>query len=229
MLMIGRLSVCLFGWLVGSLCRCVPGLTVPYLKELKPTSTDVNYNTYNYLGLAKADAVKAASIEAVNTYGASMSSSPIVGQPSVNVLLERELVEFLGVEAAVAFIGGWQANVTTIDVTVITVVTHALPHATVSTLPGSAPRHPFQGFFFLGGGGLCDTWFTSHAVRILLQGVVVVKAGVFVGLCCLFTSERLLAALLAGFLHLALPFVSSFCLFVCGHAHFIFGTCLEMD
>jgi 8-amino-7-oxononanoate synthase len=94
------------------------GLTIPYLRELKPGSTEVNYNTYNYLGLAKLEEVKDASVAAVVTYGTSMSSSPIVGQPSVNVQLEKELVSFMGTEAAVVFIGGWQANVTTIDVLV---------------------------------------------------------------------------------------------------------------
>ena len=87
------------------------GLVVPYLRELTPGSEEVNFNTYNYLGLAQCDEVKNASIAAVKALGTSMSSSPIVGQPSVNVELERELVAFTGAEAAVVFIGGWQANV----------------------------------------------------------------------------------------------------------------------
>ena len=94
------------------------GLAVPYLRELKADTTEVNFNTYNYLGLAKRDEVKDASVAAVKSLGTSMSSSPIVGQTSINVELERKLAEFMGAEAAVVFIGGWQANVTTIDVLV---------------------------------------------------------------------------------------------------------------
>ena len=92
---------------------------MPYLKELNQAVQSVNFNTYNYLGLSKDETVKAASKEAVDEYGTSMCSSPIVGQTSVNVQLEHgNLLPFMKCDAACLFIGGWQANVTTIDVLV---------------------------------------------------------------------------------------------------------------
>ncbi|ETW04345.1 hypothetical protein H310_04641 [Aphanomyces invadans] len=92
------------------------GLKVPYLDVLTTEKRkQLNYNTYNYLGYASHPEVAAASKAAIDTYGTGMSSSPIVGQTIVNTDVEKTLCSHFNAEAAVLFVGGWVANVTTID------------------------------------------------------------------------------------------------------------------
>lgn len=92
------------------------GLRVPFLETLTPAKRQmVNFNTYNYLGNASDAAVALASKRAIEEYGTTMSSSPIVGQTQVNVDLEAALCSFFGAEASILYVGGWVANVATID------------------------------------------------------------------------------------------------------------------
>lgn len=92
------------------------GLRVPFLETLTPEKRQmVNFNTYNYLGNASNHDVALASKKAIEEYGTTMSSSPIVGQTQVNVALEEALCTFFRAEASVLFVGGWVSNVTTID------------------------------------------------------------------------------------------------------------------
>ncbi|KAF4315626.1 hypothetical protein BBO99_00009155 [Phytophthora kernoviae] len=92
------------------------GLRVPFLETLTPEKRRMtNFNTYNYLGNASNPEVAAASKKAIEEYGTTMSSSPIVGQTQVNVDLEKTLCTFFNAEASILFVGGWVSNVTTID------------------------------------------------------------------------------------------------------------------
>ncbi|CAI5722241.1 unnamed protein product [Hyaloperonospora brassicae] len=92
------------------------GLCVPFLETLTPAKRRMtNFNTYNYLGNASDPGVAAASKAGIDEYGTTMSSSPIVGQTQVNVDLEEALSTFFNAEASILFVGGWVANVTTID------------------------------------------------------------------------------------------------------------------
>ncbi|CAH0516148.1 unnamed protein product [Peronospora belbahrii] len=92
------------------------GLRVPFLETLTPEKRRMtNFNTYNYLGNASDPEVAAASKAGIEEYGTTMSSSPIVGQTQVNVDLEKALSTFFYAEASILFVGGWVANVTTID------------------------------------------------------------------------------------------------------------------
>ncbi|CAI5739622.1 unnamed protein product [Peronospora destructor] len=92
------------------------GLRVPFLETLTPERRRMtNFNTYNYLGNASDPEVAAASKAGIEVYGTTMSSSPIVGQTQVNVDLEKALCTFFNAEACILFVGGWVANVATID------------------------------------------------------------------------------------------------------------------
>uniref|UniRef100_K3WG10 Carrier domain-containing protein n=1 Tax=Globisporangium ultimum (strain ATCC 200006 / CBS 805.95 / DAOM BR144) TaxID=431595 RepID=K3WG10_GLOUD len=92
------------------------GLRVPYLETLTAEKRKmVNFNTYNYLGNASNHDVALASKKAIDEYGTTMSSSPIVGQTIVNEELEAALCSFFKAEASILFVGGWVANVATID------------------------------------------------------------------------------------------------------------------
>lgn len=92
------------------------GLRVPYLETLTAEKRKmVNFNTYNYLGNASNHDVALASKKAIDEYGTTMSSSPIVGQTLVNEELEAALCSFFKAEASILYVGGWVANVATID------------------------------------------------------------------------------------------------------------------
>ncbi|GAB9472086.1 Fatty-acid-coa ligase [Globisporangium polare] len=92
------------------------GLRVPYLETLTAEKRKmVNFNTYNYLGNASNHDVALASKKAIEEYGTTMSSSPIVGQTLINVELEAALCTFFRAEASILYVGGWVANVATID------------------------------------------------------------------------------------------------------------------
>jgi 8-amino-7-oxononanoate synthase len=75
----------------------------------------LNYSGYNYLGIGGDPRVANAVKAAVDQYGASASASRIVaGNTDLHETLEAEMAEFLGAEACVVSVGGYQTNVTTI-------------------------------------------------------------------------------------------------------------------
>lgn len=74
-----------------------------------------NYSGYNYLGLANHPVVTAAAKRAIDEYGTTVSASRIVsGEIPLHGELERELADFLGADACVVYVSGYNTNVTTI-------------------------------------------------------------------------------------------------------------------
>jgi 8-amino-7-oxononanoate synthase len=66
----------------------------------------------NYLGLATDPRVVSAAIAALERSGASASASPLVcGHMSDHALLEADIADWLGCEAAVVFGSGYHANI----------------------------------------------------------------------------------------------------------------------
>jgi 8-amino-7-oxononanoate synthase len=75
----------------------------------------LNYSGYNYLGIGGDRRISEAVKSAVDQYGASASASRIVaGNTDLHETLEAELADFLGAEACVVSVGGYQTNVTTV-------------------------------------------------------------------------------------------------------------------
>jgi 8-amino-7-oxononanoate synthase len=75
----------------------------------------INFSGYNYLGIGGDPRVAAAVAAAVEQYGTSAFASRIVsGNIDLHELLEREIAEFLGLDACVVSVGGYQTNVSTI-------------------------------------------------------------------------------------------------------------------
>ena len=75
----------------------------------------INYASYNYLGFSGDPRVSRAAAAAIERYGTSVSASRVAsGNRPVHQELEAELARFLGVEDAVAFVGGHATNVTVI-------------------------------------------------------------------------------------------------------------------
>ena len=75
----------------------------------------INYASYNYLGLSGHPQVTEAAQKAIAQYGTSVSASRVVsGERIIHQQLEQSIAQFLGTEAAIAYIGGHATNVTTI-------------------------------------------------------------------------------------------------------------------
>ena len=76
----------------------------------------VNFANYNYLGFSGDPDVTRAAQEAVAQWGSSVSASRVVsGERPIHRELEMAIARFLGVEAAIVYIGGHPANVSTIS------------------------------------------------------------------------------------------------------------------
>jgi 8-amino-7-oxononanoate synthase len=75
----------------------------------------INFSGYNYLGLSGHPYVTNAAKAAIDKFGTSVSASRIVsGQISLHVELEKVIADFLGVEDCLAFVSGYNTNVTTL-------------------------------------------------------------------------------------------------------------------
>jgi 8-amino-7-oxononanoate synthase len=76
----------------------------------------LNFATCDYLGLSQHPAVVEAAKSALGEYGTCVSASRMVaGELPLHQVLEAELAEFCGAEAALAFVSGHAANVSTIS------------------------------------------------------------------------------------------------------------------
>jgi 8-amino-7-oxononanoate synthase len=110
----------------------------------------LNFAWCDYLGLSQHPELIAAAKAAMDLYGTSVSASRMVsGDTPVHRDLEKEIADFLGVDASVVFVSGHAANVSTIG-TVMTesdlIVHDKLVHnsAVVGMRLSGATRHSFQ-------------------------------------------------------------------------------------
>jgi len=75
----------------------------------------INFSGYNYLGLSGHPYVSEAAKSAIDQFGTSVSASRIVsGQIPLHLQLEKTITDFLGVEDCLAFVSGYNTNVTTL-------------------------------------------------------------------------------------------------------------------
>ncbi len=75
----------------------------------------INFSNYNYQGMSGHPAVSQAAKAAIDRYGSSASASRLVsGEKDLHKELERALADFLGVEDAIAMVGGHATNETVI-------------------------------------------------------------------------------------------------------------------
>lgn len=73
--------------------------------------TLLNFGTYDYLGLSRHPAVRAAVAEALEVHGPTVSGSRLVGgEREFHSAFERDLADFLGFESSLTLISGYLAN-----------------------------------------------------------------------------------------------------------------------
>ena len=71
----------------------------------------INFASYNYVGTSGDPAVSAAAKAAIDRYGTSVSASRLAsGEKVIHGELERAIARFIGVEAALTFVGGHATN-----------------------------------------------------------------------------------------------------------------------
>ncbi len=93
----------------------------------------INFSSNDYLGLANHDAVKEGALHAIRDYGAGAGASRLIcGSQRIHHLLEEQLAEFKGLEAALTFSTGYATAIGTIpclvgsgDVVVVDKLVHA--------------------------------------------------------------------------------------------------------
>lgn len=75
----------------------------------------INFSSNNYLGVCEDPFVLSSINKAISTFGSSVSASRIItGERPVHLDLEKEIADFFGQEAALTFVGGNTANVSTV-------------------------------------------------------------------------------------------------------------------
>jgi 8-amino-7-oxononanoate synthase len=89
--------------------RVLEGPTLPVVEmEGKPR---IMLGSNNYLGLTGDERVKQGALDALNRYGTGITGSRFLnGTLDLHVVLEEELADWLGTEAALVFTTGHQAN-----------------------------------------------------------------------------------------------------------------------
>jgi glycine C-acetyltransferase len=95
----------------------------------------INLSSNNYLGLANHPKLKAAAVQAIETWGAGAGAvRPIIGTMRLHMELERRLAAFKHVEAALVFQSGFTANagvIPTITDAGDVILTDELNHASI--------------------------------------------------------------------------------------------------
>ncbi|MGD9888324.1 MAG: aminotransferase class I/II-fold pyridoxal phosphate-dependent enzyme [Halothiobacillaceae bacterium] len=75
----------------------------------------INFSSYDYLGLSGDARVQQAAMDAIKTYGTSVSASRIVsGERPIHQMLERALADAYEVDDAIVFVSGHATNVSVI-------------------------------------------------------------------------------------------------------------------
>ena len=88
-----------------------PGATVSAEDDAGRKMQGVNFASQDYLSLAAHPDIKAAAIDAIETYGVhSAGSSALVGNSAGSLKLERRIGEFLNTEHVTLYPTGWGAG-----------------------------------------------------------------------------------------------------------------------
>ena len=75
----------------------------------------LSFSSYNYLGMSGDPVVSEAARQAIAQYGTSVSASRLVsGEKTIHGELEQAIADFIGVEAAILYVGGHATNESTI-------------------------------------------------------------------------------------------------------------------
>jgi 8-amino-7-oxononanoate synthase/acyl carrier protein len=138
----------------------------------------ISWATYNYLGMSGDPAVTAASKEAIDRYGTSVSASRLVsGEKTIHRELEREIARVIGTEDAITFVGGHATNETVIGHVVgpgDLVLHDALAHNSLlqGAVLSGARRRPFPHNDFAAADALLSQMRSQYRrVLIVIEGI----------------------------------------------------------
>lgn len=139
----------------------------------------INFSSYDYLGLNRHPAVRAAAHAAIEKYGLSASASRLVaGERPIHRALESALADHCGQEACLTFVSGHAANVSTIGALLgprDLVVHDALAHNSIvlGAQLSSAERRSFA------HNDLEALDSMLHAIRDRYERVLIVAEGLY--------------------------------------------------
>ncbi|MCB1491718.1 MAG: aminotransferase class I/II-fold pyridoxal phosphate-dependent enzyme [Rhodobiaceae bacterium] len=137
-----------------------------------------SFANYDYLGLSRHPAIKAAAIEAVETFGSGALASRFVGgERTIHRDLEAALARFVGAEATVALVSGFLTNETLISTLLANrdlIVVDELSHASI--LAGLKSTHARHIAFRHNDPDHLDAILTEHRAEhpnclIVLEGL----------------------------------------------------------
>lgn len=143
------------------------------------TQKYINYSGYNYLGLSGDPFVSEAVIEAVKTYGTSVSASRLVsGEKPLHGALEKAIASLIGTEDSLVFSSGYLTN--------LTIITHLLGKDDLIVCDALCHNSILQAARF--SGAACVTYPHNNPQHIIdfleknrsrYQKVLLVTEGIF--------------------------------------------------
>ena len=158
-----------------------PGATVSAEDDSGHAMQGVNFASQDYLSLASHPAIRAAAIEAIETYGVhSAGSSALVGNSANSLLLERRIGEFLNAEHVTLYPTGWGAGYGALRGLIRSsdhIVMDALAHTCLQEGANAATRNLYMHRHL--DLAHCRHWLQKIRARDTENAIMVVTEGLF--------------------------------------------------
>ena len=158
-----------------------PGATVSAEDDAGRAMQGVNFASQDYLSLASHPHIRAAAIEAIETYGVhSAGSSALVGNSASSLLLERRIGEFLNTEHVTLYPTGWGAGYGALRGLIRStdhIVMDALAHTCLQEGASAATRNIYMHRHL--DLEHCRHWLQKIRARDTENAIMVVTEGLF--------------------------------------------------
>lgn len=158
-----------------------PGATVSAEDDSGHAMQGVNFASQDYLSLAVHPQIRAAAIEAIETYGVhSAGSSALVGNSANSLLLERRIGEFLNTEHVTLYPTGWGAGYGALRGLIRSsdhIVMDALAHTCLQEGANAATRNIYMHRHL--DLTHCRHWLQKIRARDTENAIMVVTEGLF--------------------------------------------------
>jgi 7-keto-8-aminopelargonate synthetase-like enzyme len=158
-----------------------PGATVNAEDDSGHAMQGVNFASQDYLSLAAHPQIRAAAIEAIETYGVhSAGSAALVGNSANSLLLERRIGEFLNAEHVTLYPTGWGAGYGALRGLICStdhIVMDALAHTCLQEGANAATRSMYMHRHL--DLAHCRHWLQKIRARDTENAIMVVTEGLF--------------------------------------------------